>query len=128
MSEAIRVPKPVAILMSSMPGGGRLRAIAHSVAYDATIMNPYQQGTASPKELCSSVQTATLVIVGGKSPGWMQNGCELVRASVPNARLARLDGQSHMVKAKATAPVVSSFLAEASSSAPSAPRPRGELQ
>jgi pimeloyl-ACP methyl ester carboxylesterase len=115
MTEAIRAPKPLAVVMSVMPGGGRLRAISHTVAHDVTLMSPYQQGTMSPHELCSSVQTPTLVIVGGKSPRWMQNGCEMVAASVPNARLARLDGQSHMVKAKATGPVVSAFLAEGSS-------------
>jgi pimeloyl-ACP methyl ester carboxylesterase len=128
MTEAIRAPKPVAILMSAMPGGGRMRTIAPTVAYDATIMNPYQQGTTSPKELCSSVQVSTLVMVGGKSQRWMQSGCEMVAASIPNARLVRLDGQAHMVKAKATAPVVSGFLAEASPSGPLAPRPNGEAK
>jgi pimeloyl-ACP methyl ester carboxylesterase len=114
--------------MSAMPGGGRMRTIAHTVAYDATIMNPYQQGTTSPKELGSSVQVPTLVMVGGKSPQWMQSGCEMVAASIPNARLVSLDGQAHMVKARATALVVSGFLAETSSSAPSTPRPDGEAK
>jgi pimeloyl-ACP methyl ester carboxylesterase len=127
MTEAIRAPKPVAILMSSMPGGGRMRTIAHTVAYDATIMNPYQQGSTSPKELCSSVQVPTLVVVGGKSPQWMQGGFEMVAAWVPNARLARLDGQAHMVKAKVTAPMVSGFLADMSSSS-SESRPGGEVR
>jgi alpha-beta hydrolase superfamily lysophospholipase len=124
MSEAIRAPKPVAILMSAMPGGARMRKIAHTVAYDATIMGPYQQGTTSPKELCSYVQAPTLVIVGGKSPQWMQRGCEMVAAALPNARLARLDGQGHMVKAKATGPVASGFLADSSS----ASQPGGEVR
>lgn len=128
MTEAIRAPKPVALAMSLMPGGGRLRKIAHTVAYDATIMSPYQQGTTSPKELCSSVQPPTLVIVGAKSPQWMKSGCDMVAASIPNARLARLDGQSHMVKAKATAPLVSTFLAESSGSTPSEPQQPGEAQ
>jgi pimeloyl-ACP methyl ester carboxylesterase len=128
MTEAIRAPKPVAILMSAMPGGGRMRMIAHTVAYDATIMNPYQQGTTSPKQLCSSVPAPTLVMVGGKSPQWMQSGCEMVAASLPNGRLARLDGQAHMVKSKATAPVVSDFLAETLSSPPSPSQTDGDVR
>jgi pimeloyl-ACP methyl ester carboxylesterase len=128
MTEAIRVPKPVALLMSAMPGGGRMRTIAHTVAYDATIMNPYQQGTTSPKELCSAVRVSTLVIVGGKSPGWIQDGCELVAASIPTARLERLDGQRHMVTAKVTAPVVSGFLADTASSASPPTTPDGGVR
>jgi pimeloyl-ACP methyl ester carboxylesterase len=128
MTEAIRAPKPVAVLMSAMPGGGRMRKIAPTVAYDATLMNPYQQGTTSPQGLCSSVRVPTLVIVGGKSPQWMQSGCELVAASVPDARLERLDGQAHMVKATATAPVVSGFFGGTSSSASSASRPGGDVR
>jgi pimeloyl-ACP methyl ester carboxylesterase len=128
MTEAIRAPRPVAMAMSAMPGGGRMRKIAHTVAYDATIMNPYQQGTASPKQLCSSVHAPTLVMVGGKSPQWMQNGCELVADWLPNARLARLDGQGHMVKSKATAPLVSDFLTDTTSSPSSRPQPHKDVR
>jgi pimeloyl-ACP methyl ester carboxylesterase len=129
MTEAIRAPRPVAVLMSVMPGGGRLRRIAHTVAYDTTLMNPYQQGTTSPiDQLCSSLETPTLVVVGGKSPRWLQGGCELVATSIPYARLSRLDGQAHMVKAKATAPVLSDFLDEPSSSGPTAPDSRRSVQ
>jgi hypothetical protein len=56
---------------------------------------------------------------------WMQAACQAVVTSIPDARLTRLDGQSHMVKAKATAPAVAAFLAEITSAARPASGPRG---
>lgn len=110
MSDAIRVPKPVAFMMSMMPGGSRMRSIAHTVAYDAEIMNPYQQGNPFPTARFTSVEAPTAVLVGSKSPEWIQGSGAAIAAALPVAELVRLEGQRHMVKAKATAPVVKRFL------------------
>jgi pimeloyl-ACP methyl ester carboxylesterase len=128
MTEAIRAPKPVAVLMSIMPGGGRLAPIAHTVAYDATLMNPYQRGNPLPIDIGEAVRMPTLVVAGGKSPQWIQTGGEALAALIPSGDFAQLPGQSHMVKAKATAPVVAAFIAEASSSAGSTPPSEGAGQ
>ena len=125
MTEAIRAPKPVAVLMSIMPGGGRLAPMAHTVAYDAMIMNPYQQGNPLPAEIGKAVKVPTLVIVGSKSPPWLQTGGEALASLIPSAEFAQLPGQSHMVKAKATAPVVATFIAKSSSSPSSEPPSEG---
>ncbi len=110
MTEAIRAPKPLALAMSVLPGSGSLGAIAHTVAYDATVMSPYQKGSPLPEGLYASLRTPTLVLVGSKSPGWLQTAAAAVAAAIPESRLTRLAGQRHMVKAKATAPIVAEFL------------------
>jgi pimeloyl-ACP methyl ester carboxylesterase len=128
MTEAIRAPKPVAVLMSIMPGGGRLAPIAHTVAYDATLMNPYQRGIPLPSDIGEAVRVPALVLAGGKSPQWIQTGAESLAALIPSGDFATLSGQSHMVKAKATAPVVAAFIAEISSPGYSKPPSEGAGQ
>ncbi len=110
MTEAIRAPKPLALAMSVLPGSGRLGAIAHTVAYDATVMSPYQKGSPLPEGLYASLRTPALVLVGAKSPGWLQTAAAAVAVAIPQGRLTHLDGQRHVVKAKATAPIVAEFL------------------
>jgi hypothetical protein len=51
------------------------------------------------------------VLIGGKSPQYMRNAQTALAAAVPDGRLEVLPGQTHMIKAAATAPVVSRFLA-----------------
>jgi hypothetical protein len=51
-----------------------------------------------------------LVLVGGESPLYMRNAQAAVAAAVPGARLEVLPGQTHMVRAKAVAPVLTGFL------------------
>ena len=48
----------------------------------------------------------TLVIAGGKSPEYMRNAQAAIVAQLPHGRLVTLPGQTHMVRAKATAPVL----------------------
>ena len=56
------------------------------------------------------VGAVALVMAGGKSPAYMRNAQKAIAAALPNATLETLAGQTHMVRAKAVAPVVTSFL------------------
>ena len=46
---------------------------------------------------------------GGKSPAWMRNATRALASIVPNATYRTLEGQTHMVSAKAPAPVLAEF-------------------
>jgi hypothetical protein len=46
---------------------------------------------------------------GSKSPPWLRHGVEALAAALPNARHRTLAGQTHLVKAKALAPVLREF-------------------
>ena len=46
------------------------------------------------------------MIVGGKSPAFLHKGTKMLAHLLPNAEHRVLDGQTHMVKAKALAPLL----------------------
>jgi hypothetical protein len=53
------------------------------------------------------------VIVGGKSPAFFHTGTKMLADLLPNADHRVLDGQTHMVKAKALAPVLIDYFGRA---------------
>jgi pimeloyl-ACP methyl ester carboxylesterase len=96
-------------LMQVMPVWRKLKAVAHTIANDMMIMGEGQRGKPFPPGRFASVKASTLVMDGGKSPPWMRRGIRALADAVPNARYRTLDGQTHMVKAKAQAPVLKDF-------------------
>jgi hypothetical protein len=66
----------------------------------------------------------TLVVVGGKSPAWFHHGTQALAQALPNAGHRVLDGQTHMVKATALAPLLAEFF----TSGDRAARRRAQLQ
>ena len=86
-----------------------MTATAHTMPYDLSIVNARQQGEPLPEGRYADVEQETLVIAGAKSPEYMRNAQAGIAAAVPVARLETLPGQTHMVKAKATCPVITRF-------------------
>jgi pimeloyl-ACP methyl ester carboxylesterase len=109
----VGMPKVLVALMRFMPAWSKLKSLAPTLRYDAAVMGDTQSGRALPAERWSAVSAPTLVIVGGKSPGWMQNGTRALAELLPNAERRSLEGQTHMVKAKPLAPLLTEFLARA---------------
>ena len=100
---AVGVPAPFVGLMRVTPVWKKLTATAHTLPYDLTLV--------ADQQLPTDVANDTLVIVGGKSPARMRDNQEAIADALPNGTLETLAGQTHMIKAKATAPVVSRFFA-----------------
>ena len=107
----VGVPAPMLVLMPLMPAWRKLTGVAHTLAYDMSIVVPLQQARPLPAGYYDAVRPETLMIAGGKSPEWMRNAQAAVAEAVPRGRAETLPGQSHMIRAKAVAPVVRSFLA-----------------
>lgn len=105
----VGVPAPFVLLMRVMPAWRKMTATAHTLPYDLSIVVDQQQGRPLPPGY-ANVEADTLVLAGGKSPEYMRNAQGAVAAAVPRARLEVLPGQTHMVRAKAVAPVVTDFL------------------
>jgi pimeloyl-ACP methyl ester carboxylesterase len=106
-----------AILVGAMPlfpAWKKLKGVAHTLPYDAACMGDTQAGKPLDAEHWGAVGVPTLVLVGGKSPEWMQNGMQSLAGLLPSARLQVLPGQTHMVKPKALAPALKRFLSSAS--------------
>jgi pimeloyl-ACP methyl ester carboxylesterase len=94
----VGVPAIGVLAMSVLPLWKKMKAIAHTLADDLTIVEPYQQGRALPTSKWAAATMPALVMAGGKSPAYMQNGMRELATVLPNARHLTLAGQTHMVK------------------------------
>jgi pimeloyl-ACP methyl ester carboxylesterase len=117
MTEVACAPAFVPVVMSLTPMWPGLKAIAHTLAYDSALMAAYQTGKPEAIDRFASIDTPTLLLLGGKSPEWIKNAVHTLGRALPNAELKVLDRQTHMVKAKATAPALLEFLGAESPSA-----------
>jgi hypothetical protein len=97
------------MLMRVMPAWPKLTAVAHTLPYDLTIVEPYQKGRPLPVTRWSRATMPTLVMDGEKSPAWMRNATRALAGVLPNATYRTLDGQTHMIKPKALAPPLVEF-------------------
>jgi pimeloyl-ACP methyl ester carboxylesterase len=109
LREDSQVPAVFVAVMPLMPAWGRLKALAHTLPYDLTIMAGHQQGRPLPPGRWATLTAPTLVMAGGKSPAWLQNAARALADAQPGARHQTLDGQTHIVKPKPLAPVLADF-------------------
>lgn len=84
----------------------QLRAIAHTLPYDAQIMGAQ---FAVPVDELATIAVPTLVMGGGKSPANMLDAQERIAEAIPDSRHRILDGQTHQVAASALAPALTEF-------------------
>jgi hypothetical protein len=96
--------------MRLMPAWKNMVGVAHTLPYDLSIVIGHMQGRPLPTGYYDLVAADTLVIAGGKSPAYMRNAQAAIAAAVPGGKLDTLAGQTHMIKAKVVAPVVTRFL------------------
>ena len=76
------------------------------------ILRDNQRGEPLSTRRWASVTIPTLVMDGGKRPAWMQHGMKALGDVLPNVTRRTLDGQTHMLKAKAVVPVLTEFFSE----------------
>jgi pimeloyl-ACP methyl ester carboxylesterase len=107
----VGVPAMFVAMMPLVPAWSKLKAVVHTLPYDITIVQDNQRGTPLPATRWAAVNMPTLVMDGGKSPAWMRHGAKALADILPNATLRTLDGQTHMVKPEALAPVLLEFFA-----------------
>jgi hypothetical protein len=107
----VGAPTVMVAMMRVMPVWRRLTAVAHTLPHDLAIVGPHEQGRPLPDGYYDAVTVPALVMAGGKSPEYMRNAQAAIAAALPEGTLETLPGQTHMVKAKATAPTVADFLA-----------------
>jgi pimeloyl-ACP methyl ester carboxylesterase len=115
--KAVGAPALFVALMRLMPGWSKLKAVAHTLPYDGAFVQDNQQGKPLPAGRWDSVTVPTLVLDGGKSPTWMRHATRALSQALPNAEYRTLEGQTHMVKARAHAPVLTEFFSRSGSTA-----------
>ncbi len=105
MAKVVGLPAEFVAQARNSPWWPAQEALAHTLAYDATIMGDY----ALPAERAASVTVPTIVIAGGASFPFMRVTAQALADILPDAQTRTLDGQEHNVAPEAIAPVLVEF-------------------
>lgn len=108
----VGVPAPFIFIMRLTPAWTKLKAVAHTLPYDISLVADYHKGKPLPAGRWAGMKVPTLVADGGKSPAWMRNGMRALASVLPNATYRTVAGQTHMLSASAIAPVLTDFFNE----------------
>lgn len=109
MRRGVGLPAMVVAMMRFMPAWSTLKGVAHTLPYDVAFVAPYEHGRPYPAGGWASVKVPTLVMDGGKSQAWIRNAARSLADQLPDAEHRTLDGQTHIVKPAALAPVLEGF-------------------
>jgi pimeloyl-ACP methyl ester carboxylesterase len=105
----VGVPGFFIALMRLLPVWAKLKAVAHTLPYDGAIVKENQRGKPLPASQWASVTVPALVMDGGKSPAWIRHANRSLASVLPHAQYRTLEGQTHMLKPKAHAPMLVGF-------------------
>jgi pimeloyl-ACP methyl ester carboxylesterase len=105
MAKVVGMPPEFVQGARQAPFWAQTEALAHTLAYDATVMGDYS----IPTGKASSVKVPTIVIAGGADFPWMPETAETLAAAMPNGETRRLEGQGHNVDMTVLAPVLIEF-------------------
>lgn len=111
MVHAAEVPEEFVAQMRQEPFWPAFEAVAHTLPYDATLMEGTMFGKALPAERWASVVVPTLVLDGGASPAYMHSGAQALADALRDAQRRTLEGQTHEVAPEILAPVLQAFFA-----------------
>jgi pimeloyl-ACP methyl ester carboxylesterase len=103
--DMVGMPAIFAYIMRVLPVWAKLKAVAHTLPYDAAVLGDFSL----PKERAASVSVPTLAIGGEKSPVELRSAVSALAQTVPRAKLRMLKGQTHNVSVKVLAPVLVEF-------------------
>jgi pimeloyl-ACP methyl ester carboxylesterase len=105
MAKVVGMPPEFVAFARSQPWWAGQEAIAHTLAYDATIMGDYSL----PTEHAAEVTMPTIVIAGEASFPFMRETALALADVLPNGQSRTLEGQEHNVAPEAIAPVLVEF-------------------
>jgi pimeloyl-ACP methyl ester carboxylesterase len=109
MTKGSLMPADMVAGMRTQPFWPSVEAVAHTLVYDAMIMEGTMRGAPLPVERWGAVTIPTLVIYGGEGPAWSRNAAESLIALLPNATGKVLEGQFHTLTPDALTPVLEKF-------------------
>ena len=112
----VGLPAIAVAVMRLLPFWKTLLPVAHTLPYDATIMNGFEL----PSRRLGAIRVPTLVVGGGKSPASLKAAVRAVGESIPGARVIEIPKQTHAIKAAVVLPAVRQF----ASSLPTQPTER----
>jgi len=105
MAKVVGLPPEFVAQARNAPWWPAQEALAHTLAYDATIMGDYSL----PVERSAVVKAPTLVIAGGADFPWMRDTAKALASVIPGAQIRTLEGQGHNVDPAVLAPALVEF-------------------
>lgn len=109
MTKGSLMPAEMVAGMRTQPFWPSVEAVAHTLVYDAMIMDGTMQGIPLPANRWAAVTIPTLVIYGGAGPAWSRNAAEALIERLPHAARQTLEGQFHALTPDALTPVLEKF-------------------
>jgi pimeloyl-ACP methyl ester carboxylesterase len=107
MTKVVGMPPEFVADARTQPWWPAQEALAHTLAYDATIMGDYSV----PTERAAAVKAPTLVIAGGADFPWMRETAQALADAFPDGQTRTLEGQGHNVDPAVLAPALKEFFA-----------------
>lgn len=109
MTKGSLMPADMVAGMRAQPFWSEVEAVAHTLVYDATIMDGTMRGTPLPADRWAAVTIPTLVLYGGAGSAWSRNAAEALVELLPNAERQILEGQFHTLTPEVLTPVLEKF-------------------
>jgi pimeloyl-ACP methyl ester carboxylesterase len=106
MTQVVGLPPDFVGFARSQPWWPHQEALAHTLAYDATIMGDYRL----PTERAEQVTMPTLVLAGSASFPFLLETAHTLAQVIPQGQVQILEGQEHNVAAEVLAPAMINFL------------------
>ena len=107
MEKVVRMPAEFVAGARSQPWWAATEALAHTLPYDATIMDDYSL----PTERAAEVTIPTLVLDGGASFGFMGPTADALAKVLPQGQRRTLAGQEHNIDPNVLTPALKEFFA-----------------
>jgi pimeloyl-ACP methyl ester carboxylesterase len=107
MAKVVGLPPDFVAYARTQPFWQEQEALAHTLAYDATVMGDYSL----PVERAAALTAPTLVMAGGASFPFMRETAQALAEIIPDAQTRILDDQEHNVAPEALAAVLEEFFA-----------------
>lgn len=104
-AKVVGLPPDFVAYARSQPFWQAQEALAHTMAYDATIMGDY----APPVERAASVPVPTLILYGTASFPFMRDTARMLAEALPQGQTQALEDQQHNVDAAVIAPALAEF-------------------
>ena len=98
----VGVPGIMLAVMRILPFWKDMRAVAHTLPYDAAVMNGFDL----PEKRLREVRVPTVLLAGGKTTPTLLKAAEAAAGVIPNAQHRVIPKQNHGVKPAAIRPVL----------------------
>jgi pimeloyl-ACP methyl ester carboxylesterase len=105
MAKVVGMPADFVAFAKTQPWWANQEKLAHTLAYDARIMNDYS----IPLDRAGRVTIPTIVLAGGASFPFLPETAKVLAEALPNGRFELLPDQSHDVSDEVLGPVLKAF-------------------